>query len=167
MPESKSESETFAVVDKRRFTSEGDRRPGVETPAPPPHVPLPEPAPAPKAAPVAESEASRTARQSYERQADRAGERKADFETLVLSLSTSAMYQLGLVEDPVAGRLPADFEAARHTIDMLAVVQEKTRGNLSPQEQQLIEQVLYELRMSFVALTGGQKAGAPKAKAGA
>ncbi|MGH9861843.1 MAG: DUF1844 domain-containing protein [Candidatus Acidiferrales bacterium] len=167
MPESKSESDTFAVVDKRRFTSEGDRRPGVESPAPPPHVPLPEPAPAPKAAPVAESEASRSARQSYERQANRRGERQADFESVVLSLSTLALQQLGLVEDPVAGRIPADLEAARHVIDMLAVVQEKTLGNLSPQEQQLLEQVLYELRMSFVALTSGQKPGAPKGKAGA
>lgn len=166
MPESKSETENFAVVDKRRFTSEGERRPGVENPPPLP-VLLPEPAPAPKAAPAAESEASRSARQSYERQAGHTGDHKTDFETLVLSLSTSAMYQLGLVEDPVAGRIPADFEAARHTIDMLGVVQEKTRGNLSPQEQQLLEQVLYELRMSFVALTTGQKPGAPKGKAGA
>lgn len=165
MPEEKKEQEPITVVDRRRFTDEGDRRAGVEAPRPP----EPPPTPPPSAAPAAESDASRAARQAYERQGG-SRQYKVDFETLVMSLSTSAMYQLGLVEDPVRGRPPADLEGAQHTIDMLGVIQEKTRGNLTAAEQRLLEQVLYELRLSFVALAGGKSAqgsSAPGGKPGA
>ena len=167
MPEQKKEPEPLTVVDRRRFTTEGERRPGVE-PSP---APAPEPPPKPAAQapmrpePQHESKPARQARQAYEQQSGRAGERKSDLETLILSLSTSAMIQLGLVDDPAGGRIPADFEAARHTIDMLEVVQEKTRGNLSPQEEQLLEQVLYELRLAYVNISSGSRPGAPRAKA--
>ncbi len=83
-----------------------------------------------------------------------------DFETLVLSLSTTTMYQLGLVEGPDRAPIPADLQAARQTLDMLAVIEEKTRGNLSTREQQLLEQALYELRLTYVQLSG-QKSPAP------
>lgn len=167
MPEEKKQEEPLTVVDRRRFTEEGERRSGVET-SKVPEPPL-APPPPPSAAPAAESDASRAARQAYERQG---GPRqyKVDFETLVMSLSTSAMYQLGLVEDPVRGRPPADLEGAQHTIDMLGVIQEKARGNLTPQEKRLLEQVLYELRISYVALAGGKSAqggSAPGGKPGA
>jgi hypothetical protein len=170
MPEPKKEPEPLTVVDRRRFTSEGERRRDAE-PAPPaaPEPPQGKAAPAPPrpetSAPRAESDPARQARQAYERQSGRAGERKSDMETLILSLSTSAMIQLGLVEDPAGGRIPTDFEAARHTIDMLAVVQEKTRGNLTPQEEQLLEQVLYELRLAYVNLSSGARPGASRSKA--
>lgn len=156
------------MVDRRRFTPEGERRSDVEpTPASAPEPPPPSAAsPAsPRPQPRAESEPERQARQAYEHQSGQAGDRKSDMETLILSLSTSAMIQLGLVEDPAGGRIPADFGAARHTIDMLAVVQEKTRGNLTPQEEQLLEQVLYELRLAYVNLSSGSRPGGPKAKA--
>jgi len=167
MPETKKEPEPLTVVDRRRFTTEGERRQDVE-PSP---APAPEPPPIPAAQaplppqPRHESEPARMARQAYEQQSGRAGERKSDLETLILSLSTSAMIQLGLVDDPAGGRIPADFEAARHTIDMLEVVQEKTRGNLSPQEEQLLEQVLYELRLAYVNISSGSRPGAPRTKA--
>lgn len=165
MPEQKTESENFNVVDRRRFTSEGERRP--EVGSRPAAAPAPAPAPAAPTPPIPqpESEPARSARQAYERQGRRSAARKVDFEALVLSLSTSALYQLGLVEDPVEGRIPADLEAARHTIDMLAVLEEKTRGNLTPREAQVLEQVLYELRLAFVNLAGGQPPGAPRSKA--
>ncbi|MFQ5663798.1 MAG: DUF1844 domain-containing protein [Terriglobia bacterium] len=155
MPDEKKEPETIKITDRRRFTTEGERRPNVEASR------APEPAPPPTAAPGAESDAARRTQQAYERQSGPRPQ-KIDFESLVLSISTSAMYQLGLVEDPGRGRIPADLEAARHTIDMLAVIQEKTQGNLSATEQRLLEQVLYELRLSYVTLTSGQKPGAPK-----
>jgi len=167
MPEPKKEPEPLTVVDRRRFTTEGERREGVESTAAAAPEPPPSPtAPAPsRSQPRAEKEPVRQARQAYEQQSGRAGEGKSDMETLILSLSTSSMIQLGLVEDPAGGRIPADFEASRHTIDMLAVVQEKTRGNLTPQEEQLLEQVLYELRLAYVNLSSGSRPGVPRTKA--
>ncbi len=175
MPEGKRESDEVRVVDRRRFTTEGERRDDVEEPAaPPPVTPAPAASPAvggasPQApsktlseveGAAAESAQSRDARQAYERQAGRRA--KLDFETLIRSFAGTAMLQLGLVEDPVHGRIPPDLEAARETLDMLGLLQEKTRGNLTPSEQAFLEDVLYQLRVSYVALTSGPRSGAPK-----
>jgi len=76
---------------------------------------------------------------------------RIDFSTFVLSLSTSALYHLGLVEDPHTGeRGEPDLALASQTIDTLAVLQEKTRGNLDAEEDRLLDSLLYELRMRFV-----------------
>ena len=161
MPEEPKDSDDVKVVDRRRFTSAGERRPGTELrPEPPPGPAAAAPSPAP-AAPRAETAEERTAREAYDGQRP-PRDYKVDFESLVMSLSTSAMYQLGLVEDPARGALPADLEAARHTIDMLAVIQEKTRGNLTPKEEQLLEQLLYELRLAYVGVSTGKVSGPPR-----
>ena len=78
-----------------------------------------------------------------------------------MSLSTSAMLQLGLLEDPEQGAVAADPVAARQTIDLLGVLEEKTRGNLSEREQGMLEQVLTELRLAYVQVTGGAPAAPP------
>jgi len=162
MPKEPKETDDVKVVDRRRFTSEGERRPGVDLPPePPPDPAVASPTPAPAAAPRAETADERTAREAYDRTRP-ARDYKVDFESLVMSLSTSAMYQLGLVEDPGRGALPADLEAARHTIDMLRVIQEKTRGNLTPKEEQLLEQLLYELRLAYVGVSTGKVSGPPR-----
>lgn len=76
---------------------------------------------------------------------------KIDFSTFVLSLSTSAFFHMGLVPDPETGTpAPPNRVLARQTIDTLEVLQEKTRGNLDPDEAHLLESLLYELRMRFV-----------------
>ena len=85
------------------------------------------------------------------------------FEHLVMSLSTTALLQMGMVEDPEAGRLPPDLPAARQTVDLLGVVMEKTRGNLTDKEQAMLEQVLAELRMAYVRLTGDVEPSPPPA----
>ena len=79
-----------------------------------------------------------------------------DFSTFVLSLSTSALYQLGLVEDPDSGerRAQPNLVLARHSIDTLEMLREKTRGNLDDSEAKLLESLLYELRMKFVEVEG-------------
>jgi hypothetical protein len=76
-----------------------------------------------------------------------------DFSTFVLSLGTTALYQLGEIgesnsaaEGPVEPNLPI----ARQTIDTLEMLTEKTRGNLTDTESKLLESILYELRMRFV-----------------
>ncbi len=76
-----------------------------------------------------------------------------DFSTFVLSLSTSALYQMGLVNGPdgapVAER---DLIMARQTIDTLKMLRSKTQGNLDEVELKLIDNLLYELHTRFVAL---------------
>jgi len=75
-----------------------------------------------------------------------------DFSTFVLSLGTSAMMHMGLVGDPETGTPSGEknLPFARQTIDTLEMLQAKTRGNLEPDEAQLLESLLYDLRMRFV-----------------
>jgi Domain of unknown function (DUF1844) len=77
----------------------------------------------------------------------------ATFEFLVFSLKMQAELRLGIVSMPGQAPDPPDLPTARHTIDMLAMVQEKTRGNLTMPEQRLIENSLTELRFRFVQVT--------------
>lgn len=75
------------------------------------------------------------------------------FATFVLSLSTSALLQLGAIEDPTQPESPPpepDLALARHTIDILEVLKDKTLGNLDPQEEELLRGVLHDLHMRFV-----------------
>src|ERR1044072_94285 len=75
----------------------------------------------------------------------------ASFEFLTLSLRTQAQFQLGLMHfGPPEEKPEPDLELARHSIDMLAVLQEKTRGNLSIEEQRMLENSITELRFRFV-----------------
>ena len=76
-----------------------------------------------------------------------------DFSTFVLSLSTTGFYQLGLVPDPETGeKIEPDRVIAKQTIDTLQMLQQKTRGNLDDEEAKLLESLLYELRLRYVAL---------------
>jgi hypothetical protein len=73
-----------------------------------------------------------------------------DFVTFILSLSTNAMVSLGLLPRPESGDKKRDLPLARQTIDILALLQEKTRGNLSGEEERILDSVLYDLRMTYV-----------------
>ena len=73
-----------------------------------------------------------------------------DFATFVLSLSHSALVHLGDAPDPSGGAPRPDVAMAKQTIDLLVVLQEKTTGNLSGEEERLLDQVLYDLRMRYV-----------------
>ncbi len=80
---------------------------------------------------------------------------KIDFSTFVLSLATSALYHMGLASDPETGSPPKpNLTLARQTIDTLAMLEEKTQGNLDAEESKLLGGVLYELRMGFVKVEG-------------
>jgi len=74
-----------------------------------------------------------------------------DFSTFILSLSTSALFHLGLIPDTQSGK-PGErnLPLARQTIDILEILATKTRGNLDPEEAKLLESLLYEIRMRFV-----------------
>jgi len=75
-----------------------------------------------------------------------------DFNLLVLSLNTSALIHLG--EPDEQGQTALNLPMARHTIDMLCVLEQKTRGNLTGAEERLLHQVLFDLRMRFAKKAG-------------
>jgi hypothetical protein len=77
-----------------------------------------------------------------------------DFSTLVLSLATSAMVDMGLVPNPDGDATEKSLVLAQQTIDTLEMLQAKTRGNLTDDETKLLQSVLYELRMSYVKALG-------------
>jgi hypothetical protein len=81
------------------------------------------------------------------------------FVGFVLSLAHTAAVHFGDVPDPVSGKAgEANLDAAQQMIDILALLQEKTRGNLTAEERQLLDQILYELRMRYVE---ARRAGGP------
>lgn len=138
MPEEeKNGSSEFKVVDRRIFSEDGSVRQQARDESG-------DPGPAVKSvqttAPVA-AEAQQFSDQD-------AGE----FEGVVQFLGTTAMFQLGLMQGPSGERIPADLASAQMTINMLEVLERKTRGNLTPQEARLLEDILYELRMSFLEI---------------
>lgn len=143
MAETNVESSGFKVVDRRNFTSEGERLPDQTE-----RKPEPEPT-----ASVSQ-DAAPSGLQEPEWDL---GEASAPFATLVSYLSTTAMFQLGLLPGPGGEYIPSDFPNARRTIELLEVLQEKTHGNLTKGEAKLLDDVLYELRMSFVEVQRQQK----------
>jgi hypothetical protein len=74
-----------------------------------------------------------------------------DFNAFVLSLGSSALINLGVVPDPMTNeKQKPDLALAQQSIDLLALLQEKTRGNLTAEEAPLLQGLLYDLRMKFV-----------------
>ena len=74
-----------------------------------------------------------------------------DFSTFIMSLTSSAFYHLGDIADPETGKTQTNLPAVQQTIDMLIMLKEKTQGNLTEEEAKLLEQLVYELQMKFVA----------------
>jgi hypothetical protein len=137
MAEEKNGPSGFRVVDRRSFSSDGEPREGARRDAPKPQTPPPvrQPADTPQPEPEPPDEFS----------AEPAG-----FDTLVSYLSTTAMFQLGALAGPGGERIPADLPNARRTIDLLETLQQKTQGNLSPEEARFLDDALYELRLAYL-----------------
>jgi len=143
MPEKKEETTGFRVVDRRPFSDDGTLRPDAKETLKEPRSSLKNP-PAFDAADRVQP-ASLGEGEYFEGSA-------TSFDTLVSYLSTTALYQLGLLPGPSGERIPPDTVNARRTIDLLEILQLKTRGNLTPDEVKLLQDVLYELRMSYVEI---------------
>ncbi|PIE61784.1 MAG: hypothetical protein CSA29_01630 [Desulfobacterales bacterium] len=79
---------------------------------------------------------------------------KIDFSSFILSLYSSGLVQLGKVEDPSTGATHVDLDMAKHSIDMIAMLVEKTKGNLNEDEENLVKALLSELRMAYVEALG-------------
>lgn len=75
------------------------------------------------------------------------------FAAFIMSLNTSALFHLGEIADPVTGQKTVDRELARHTIDTLVLLEDKTKGNLTDEEAQMLTGILYDVKMRFVKST--------------
>jgi Domain of unknown function (DUF1844) len=76
-----------------------------------------------------------------------------DFPTFVLSVGSAAMMGLGLAPRPESGKAEVDITLARQNIDLLEMIQGKTRNNLTPDEEKLLDRVLYEVRTKFLEVS--------------
>jgi hypothetical protein len=150
----------FTVKDRRRFDQTGEIRPEAEDerPAAPEQDQAPPPPPPQEPPPAAEDGPDKGAEEQAGPNKPQAGQRHplppVDFNGLILSLAHATMMHLGQITDPNGQPIPADLELARHTIDTIAMLKEKTKGNLSPEEQKLVDTSLTELRMAFVRIAG-------------
>jgi len=150
------EEKPIRVVDRRMFTPDGELRPDYQAEEPAeagagsPAAPQPAPAAAqPESPPPAA--APEDAPGSDEPPAE-PRDPGSDFTSLVRSLSTTAYSALGLIPDP-SGIQRRDPVVARQMIDWLAMLEVKTRGNISFEESDFLARVLYELRLAFVEMT--------------
>lgn len=75
------------------------------------------------------------------------------FSSLVMSFHTSALFHMGELPDPQTGRKIVDMELAKHAIDTIALLRDKTAGNLTEDEAELLTRILYELKMRYVRMT--------------
>ncbi len=76
------------------------------------------------------------------------------FTSFIFSLSTSALIQLGEVEDPISKKQAKNLPLAKQTIDLIGLLKEKTKGNLTLEEERFLDQILYDLRMRYVRAVG-------------
>ena len=90
----------------------------------------------------------------------------ATFATLVTSIGTQALMMLGQIADPASGQAMYHPDLARHHIDSLVVLQEKTEGNLNEEEKEMIDQFINELRQIFIAMKNANLQPPPTAEGG-
>ncbi len=179
------EQTSYKVTDRRLFNPDGTPRDVPESEKPDPTPTPVEPAsvasapasttPETPATPAA-AEAEKTADQSDASATTEAAEPvnedaapevelpgaedPASFASFMMSIASNAASSLGMMEHPVTGKREVDLELGKHWIDVLGMLQQKTRGNLLPQEQQILEGLLADLRMQYVSLTNAT----PKAR---
>ena len=140
----------FSVVDRRR-RGEDDEAPSSGPAVAPP--PSPRPSAPPQSSP--QSPPQSVVVGPGPAPGGPAGAPKADLTSLLVMLYGDAMANLGQAPDPVTGRPHVDLEQARFVIDLLAILQDKTKGNLAPGEGKLLDEILYNLRMQYVAVSRG------------
>ena len=146
--EEEQAEKAFVISDKRLFTKEGARRPA--EPERPHDAPAAPPPPPPR------REAPRAEEPPRPRPEPGTGPRRdlppADFATLVNMLTTNAMVFLGQIPAPGSQQYLRNLPQAQHMIDLLMVLREKTRGNLTPEEEQMLQELLPQLQMAYVSV---------------
>lgn len=132
------EEKGFTIKDKRTFSPEtGEHK-------------ADEPQEGEKEKGAAEEAQARDAQPSAEEEAPLP---EINFSTFIFSLSSSAFLHFGEIPEPSSGTKKKNLPMAKHTIDILAMLEEKTKGNLSPDEEQLLKNILYDLRIRYVKET--------------
>lgn len=145
-PEEELSEKGFTVSDKRSFTKEGQRRPDTapaemppaSAPPPPPPPQAPRPARSPQAAPKAGDTPP-------------GAMPPPDFSTFVTMLANNVVMFMGQIPDPVTQQRRRDLSQAKHYIDILLMLRDKTQGNLDAQEEQLVRELLPQLQMAYVS----------------
>lgn len=94
--------------------------------------------------------------ESKESTQQQSGELKMDFSAFILSLNASSMIHMGEIPDPHSMERTVNLPAAKHTIEILEIIEDKTRGNLDDKEKKLLEDILYNLRMKYVQNSSNQ-----------
>ena len=139
MPDEKEEKKDFVVKDRRIFAEENlDKAEKSE-----------------KEAPAAEEKKEAETKEADKKPDAEAQEPplqfpKINFATFIASLNASALLQLGAIEDPTTGTKNKNLPMAKQTIDILSMMQEKTAGNLTQEEENLLKNILYDLRLMYV-----------------
>lgn len=172
------EKPSFKVTDRRLFNPDGTPRAVVreeEPPviAPPPaannaaqaSVSPPPPRETAPSMPPATAERREPITPAHEPDADLGGD-PTQFANLVMFIASPAAAAMGMTEHPGLPAGEVDLPLAKHCIDLLATVQQKTHGNLSAQEGQILEGLLAELRMQYVSLAGTRTPPAPRGFSG-
>jgi len=130
--EKQTEGKGFTVQDRRRFSPEtGEARQDA-----------PEQTAPGAAAPARDAEAARASQEE--------ALPEINFSAFVISLSTQVLMNLGEIASPITGKVETDVLVAKQMIDILAMLKDKTRGNLNASEDRLIEDILFDLRMKYV-----------------
>jgi len=171
-----SEEQTnFKVTDRRLFNSDGTPRElsaeetvQIKTEATPLTSETPQASEAP--AETQDTAADRSAGTPAQSRSDIPDESEipgvedpASFANFMMSIASNAASSLGMMEHPVTHKRDVDLELGKHWIDVLGMLQDKTRGNLSPQEAQILEGLLADLRMQYVSLANATTQKAPRA----
>lgn len=127
------EEKDFVIKDKRQFTSEGELKPEEEV-----------------------HKEEKKGKEEAEGKGDETQTKEdvplpeINFSSFVLSLSSSALLHFGQIPDPISKKKERNLPLAKQTIDILGILKEKTKGNLTKDEEQLISNLLYDLRMRYV-----------------
>lgn len=131
------EEKGFVIKDRRSFDKEGDLKE--------------EKAEGPKAAPEKEKKG-----ETKKTEEQRPPLPEVNFNSLIFSLSSSAFFNLGEIADPQTGERHKDLPLVKHSIDIIAMLREKTKGNLDEEEQKFLDNILADLRLRYVKAVKNQ-----------
>jgi len=136
MPEKKD----FIIKDKRMFSEEAQEEAGKEAQEEPSKKETEEPK-------TEEPTLSEEAEADFQLP-------EINFATFIFSLNSSVLVHLGIIDDPASGQKVKNLALAKQTIDILGLLEEKTKGNLTPDEESMLKNMLYDLRMIYVKEKG-------------